>query len=730
MRENEILTTGRGGFSLVRLARLQPSTVLNITDGVSQQQKLTRRAPAPILSPQHLALARSLPHSNASTPTPSLLTPPVSGTPAMSPPPRHEGDDYMNVHVLDQHTSRKKQPRDKTRKLHNTREESESSRRPQRSRRSGPQTMSSDGSGSGLYVPSSFDGDENSSAKVPLLRSFARPNEPLHGPQSITEINRVHVQTWPTPSSPVDVVDEADSPSVNALRSLSLKVPPRSNSQGLQRVSTSLARRLTFFKPKPAVSFVTVPSHQAGKKSEEISRRSSAHGKSLAYVDVNPRRPTFKDGKVTSRTLETPATITLRKASKVYATSPITTSMSATLDRECEHERVEDAPACELLAFYSSPTLTNKPTLSGLSSLESPEAAVSLKEHPIITADMGSTRVQSDSRSVSQFSAMSNARRSSVPAEALLTFADVHVAPGSFAVEAKSRRQSLVPLEFNRRISTVHFLSRDSVHEVIWREDETTSDTSLTASSGASEQVGHSFRSTPSSEIVETQVQELAIGPKGSKAAFPKASDSFSKFTKMPETLFQWTWGASSTSAEEQTRAFEPESGSLGPVTKVTTQAADETGDPISQILVNNTSPGITNLQHSSDPQHSRSQRPSFSNILSVQSFPPLRTRSSTAEWQRAPLVDLNDPFAGRVGQNSVQKHTYSAEQVPDVGSDIARGKEGGSLQSVAGCDRILGPSPQVHARLGSIGAVGSSIGISSHKRILSRQKLHSRSDS
>ena len=636
----------------------------------------------------------------------------------------------MTVHAVDQHSSRKKQPRDKTRKLHNTREESESSRRPQRSRRSEPQTTSSDGSGSGLYVHSSFDGDENSSAKVPLLQGFARPSEPLHGPQSITETNRVHVQTWPTPSSPVDVVDEADSPSVNALRSLSLKVPSRSNSQGLQRVSTSLARRLSFFKPKPAVSFITVPSHQPSKKSEEISRKSSAHSKSLAYVDVNPRRPTFKDGKEISRTLETPATITLRKASNVYATSPITTSMSATLDRECEHRRVEDAPACELLAFYSSPTLTNKPTLSDLSSLESPEAASSLKEQPIITADMGSTRVQSESRSVSQFSAMSNARRCSVPAEALLTFADVHVAPGSFAVEAKSRRQSLVPTEFNRRISTVHFLSRDSVHEVIWRADETTSDTSLTGSSGASEQVGHSFRSTPSSEIVEAQVQEPAIGPKGSKTAFPKASDSFSKFTKMPENLFQWSWGASSTSAEGKTGAVEPESGSLGPVTRVTTQAADAdaNGDSMGPLLVNNTSPGIANWLQSSDQQHSRFQRPSSYDILSVQSFPPLRTRSSTAEWQKAPLVDLNDPFAGRVGQSSVQKRTYSTEHLTDVGGDIASGKERGSSQRVAGGDRILGPSPHVNARLGSVGTVGSSVGISSHKRVLSRQKLQSRS--
>lgn len=493
-----------------------------------------------MLSPQHLALARSLPHSEASTPTPSLLTPPVSGTPNMSPPPRHEADDYISVHVSDHHHHKRKHPSKKQRKRYNTREGSEGSRPLQRSLRSGLQTGTSNGSDCELCDAGI---DEDSGSNAPLIKIVARPYLPnhLHGPQDTTAADRVHVQTWPTLSSSVVAVDEPDSPAVNALRSVSLQVPTRSKSQGLQRVSTTLANTLNFFRSDPAVSFAAVPPHQASKKAEETSRRSSAHSKSLAYRDVTRRCPTLTDGKDGSRTLETPATITLRKASNVYATSPITTSMSALLTRERENKRAADAPAAELLSFYSSQTLEKKPTFTDPPSPESAEAPRSLKEQPTFTFEMDSQPIRRGSKSVSRCSDISNARRCSLPAEAALTFADVHVSPGSFAVGPNPRKQSLIPTEFSRRISTVQIRSRNSVHEVIWREDETTSGSSLTASSRASQHVGHSFRSTPSPESEGSPTQESAIGPKETKAVLPRVSDSVSVFTKMPDRVFRWT---------------------------------------------------------------------------------------------------------------------------------------------------------------------------------------------
>lgn len=688
-----------------------------------------RRAPAPTLSPQHLTLARSLSHSRTSTPTPSLLTPPVSGTPNMSPPPQHEADDYMNVHNTDNHHHKRKHPRRKTRKLYNTREGSEGARPPQRSLRPGPQTANSNGSGCELCAAEISDGDDAAS-NAPLLRSLDPPNPRNHvqRPQNNTEYGGVLVQTSPTLISPVTPVDEPDSPAVNALRSLSFQVPVRSNSQGLQRVSTALASTLNLFRPNPTVSFAAVPSHKISKKAEEISRRSSAHSQSLAYRDINRRQPTFKDGGNVPRTLETPATITLRKASNVYAASPIKTSMGASLSREQEYERAADAPESELLAFYSTQGLEKGPTPSDLSSPESAKAPRSLREQPTLTFEGESQSFRTRSKSVSQFNVISNARRCSMPAEATLTFADVHVAPGSFATGPKSRKQSLLPAEFNRRISTVQFRSRNSVHEVIWREDETTSDSSLTASSGASQYAGHSFRSTPSPESESSPIREPAIKPKEATAHLSTVPESVSIFTKMPDNIFRRTWGASSASVEGTPRPVDPKADSIDQFAEATPRSADKQGDPLAQVLVISTlNPGSPNLHQSSDQQSSRSQRPSLSELPSVQSFPPLRPRSSTAEWQKAPLVDLNDPSAGRASQYQIKEITPSWGLGTGAGSSSGmkgrRERRSSQLHDIAD-DGSSTKRPHAKSRLGSVGTPGSGIGESSRKRVLLRHKV------
>lgn len=634
----------------------------------------------------------------------------------MSPPPRHEADDYMNVHIPDHHHHTRKHSRNKTRKLHNIREGSEGSRLPQRSLRSGPQTATSNGSDCELCAAGISDDGEDSGSNAPLIKRLGRPNlrSRLHGSQETTEVDGFHIQRWPTLSSSIVAVDEPDSPAVNALRSLSLQVPIRSSSHGLQRVSTALANTLNIFRPNTAISFDAVPSHKASKKAEEASRRSSAHSRSLASRNINRRCPPLKDGKDVFRTLGTPATITVRKASNVYSISPITTSISASLIRE--HKRAADAPASELLAFYSSPTLEKRPTVTDLPSPESAEAPRRLKEQPTFTLETMSRSVRRGSKSVSQFSDISNVRRCSMPAEAALTFADVHVVPGSFIARPKSRKQSLVPTEFSRRISTVQFWSRNSVHEVIWREDETRSESSLTASSRASQHVGHSFRSTPSLESEGSPAQEPAIEQEETKAALPMGSDSVSMFMKIPDNLFRWNWGPSSASSEGTPRAVDPKSDPLGHVAEPSPRAACTQDDPVEQVLVISTSdPGFASLPQSSDQQLSRSHKPSFSQLPSVQSFPPLRPRSSTAEWQRAPLADLNDPLAGRVIQFQIQKSTQKSfvggkERRPSQLLDIAGGRRWSS-------------SPHANARLGSVGSVGSGIGASSRKRLLLRRK-------
>ena len=683
------------------------------------------RTPTPILSPQHLALARSLPHSRTSTPSPSFLTPPVSGTPAMSPPPRHEADDYMNVHNSHNQHYKRKQRGENPSKVHDTREGSEETR-PQRSLRSGPQTANSDASDSGLPAAILSDGDENARSNAPLVKSLSPSNHRnhIHGPQTSTETGGVHVQASPTLTPSVGALDEHDSPAVSALRSLSFQAPVRSKSQGLQRVSTALANTFNLFRPGSAVTFADVPSRQASRKAEEASRRSSAHSKSLAYPDINRRLPTVKDGKDVPQMLETPATITLRKASNVDVASPLNTSMGASLSCEQECERAADAPASELLAFYSSPASEKGPTPSDISSPESAQAPRSPRQQSAITFEVEDQSFRERSKSISQCNDISNARRCSTPAEATLTFSDVHIAPGTFANGPKSSKQSSLPAESNRRISIVQFRSRNSVHEVIWREDDTTSGSSLTASSRGSQYAEHSFRSTPSSESRGSPTREPAIKSKETKALLPAVPESVPVFTKMPDRLFQWTWGQSSASIEHTPQAVDIKSDTVGPVAETTARSVDTKRDPLAQELVNSTlDPDLVSLQQSSDQQDSRFQKPSISKLPRLQSFPTLRSRSSTAEWQKAPLVDLNDPFAGRASRCQVEKVPHFAELGTGVGdSKKGRGEIRPSLLYDATTGRRSLSSSYATAGLCSVSSVGSSIGASSRKRVMSRR--------
>ena len=634
----------------------------------------------------------------------------------------------MNVYSTENHHHKRKQQRKKSRRLYNTREGSEGTRPPHRSLRSGAQTASSDGSDCEVDAAEVSDQDDDVSSKAPLIRSLGpdSPRNHVQGLQSSTEHGEVNVQASPTLTSSVAAIEGDDSPAIHALRSLSFQAPVRSKSQGLQRVSTALASTFNLFRPNPTVSFADVQSRKAGKKAEEASRRSSAHSKSLAYQDMNRRPPTFKESKDVSRMLETPATITLRKASKVSVNSPIKTSMGASLTCEQNCERPADAPSSELLAFYSSTPSEKGSIPSELPSPESAEATRSLRQQPTFTFDVESQSFRARSKSVSQFNDISNARRCSTPAEAALTYADVHVAPGSFATGSKSRQQSLPPAEFNRRISTVQFRSRNSVHEVIWREDETTSNSSLTTSSGTSPHAGHSFRSTPSPASSGSPTREPKVKRNNTKAFLPTVPESMSIFTKMPENLLRWNWGTSSTTIEGAPRAVDAKNDTVGPVAVATVDSADTKGDPLAQVLVNSTlDSSVASLQQSSDQQSSRFQKPSFSKLPRLQSFPHLRTRSSTAEWQKTPLVDLNDASAGRAGQYQDQKVTQFAGQSTGAGKNVKGGKEKqpSQLHETIGGKRSMS-LPYANARLGPVSSPGSGIGASSRKRVLPRRKL------
>ena len=77
-------------------------------------------------------------------------------------------------------------------------------------------------------------------------------------------------------------------------------------------------------------------------------------------------------------------------------------------------------------------------------------------------------------------------RRKSEAAGVAITYADVHIAPGTF-VSSPSRTMTWQnPEVFVQRVSAVQLRASNSVHEIIWREDETLSSSSISPSSHGS----------------------------------------------------------------------------------------------------------------------------------------------------------------------------------------------------------------------------------------------------
>lgn len=505
-------------------------------------------------------------------------------------------------------------------------------------------------------------------------------------------------RTWPRLSNTTGRDDGAVSPAVNALRSLTQPQPTKSDfeSRRLRRMSSALANSFNFLRSRtPTVqSGVTSGSGSPGgdiDSGQRITQR-NRH----AHRDTDDRCPTSRDGKIVSGRL-TPSSITLRKASNVNAATLPGTSMSASLHLEDENLRSSEAAATELLAFYSS---RNDETPNLISS-RSPTPGTSGSPFKLTQESSSTNERRASMATCPPTVHFSKVRRHSDLAENMLTFTDVHIAPGTFSVEADSRKQSLAATEPPpRRISVVQFRSRNSIHEVIWREDETTSGSSFTSSSRTStspRRVGQSWRSgKPSPEADEGQAKEL---PEVSMHNAPVPSAGMEQ---LPVDLFQWSWGKTAASSDYTAQVN-----------------GRKSTRPGLRRLTSASNPDFSRTRQYSDPcttieRHQRSS----SEIRDIQPFPPLRDRSSTLEWQKAPLVDINDPLAGRWGDHGPNEVTT----IYDRGrARLDSGDHALLHQSLS----IRRPSshPWAPARNELSGRVGSSVGSSSHVRVIYKQK-------
>lgn len=610
----------------------------------------------------------------------------------MSPPPREEADDYLNARS---HGKHRKRAGRQSRHHRNTVEETEvpgfALRSPKSATRSiGVRSDSCSASSTATDGESVFDASFPSKSMEQLKLNT---NVPLN-PQDTTEFETAHVPTWSTFNVPSSENRDVESPAVKALRSLSQPLTPETGSRTLRRMSTALAASFGFLTPAKD----SMDSSNLTCKRSTSSREESHHRNKFSERSCPSRRTTFKEPKGATTTLETPATITLRKASNMSIPSPATSSLSASIISRDAYKPDPLAPTSELLAFYATPVNSHeRPQLLSGPSPKTSNSPSSVQVNPSWNQDAFSSSERKKSISMAKFN---DVGYYSSPAESTLTFTDVHTAPGSFAVESSSRKTSLSFSESFRRTSVVHFRSRNSVHEIIWREDEATSCSSFASDS-----------SSPPNQ--ESRAKSPTLCPQDASAPIfvEQGDDACLRIISFPDkreidpeaSLFQWSWNGPPASAKR--------------VKPTRTSTNEQSGDAVPKSGTNG---APTNRRSSSSLL---CNKPSTSELREARSVRQLRKCSSSSECRRDLVEDSEDPIWSHSQHSQEQNNTYFA----GAGAGIPRMPTFGTVIMATGSKRAHGTftgrrmsaHPPTLPRAGPRGSTGSSVGASSHVRIM-----------
>ena len=612
----------------------------------------------------------------------------------MSPPPREEADDYLSAH---RHRKCRKRAGRHPKRNRDTVEEAEASSSALRSPESTTRSFS-DRCGSCGASTKASDGESVSDATLPSENKEQlklNTNIPWNA-QSSGEFDAGRVPTW----SPFDISAtenrdpenrDVESPAVNALRSISQPLTPDTDSRILRRVSTAFGATFGFLTSGKG----SLDSSETSRKRSTASREECQHRNNFSDRKCPSRSTTFKGLKGATTTLETPATITLRKASNMFVPNPATSSLSTSAVNGNANRPDPHGPTSELLAFYATPVVSSErprrfsgPLLQISNSSQHEQVGTLWNQDP---ASPSEPRI---SNSIGQFK---DADCYSSPAENTLTFTDVHTAPGSFAVESRSRKSSLAFPASLRRISVVHFRSRNSIHEVIWREDETTSGSSFTSDS-----------SSPPNQESRTKSPTLCSQGKSGPFIVEEADDAGLRVSSFPagsevnpeESLFQWSWTGLPASAKD--------------VKPTRTSITDR---PRNVVPSGGTNETLPNRRDSSSPLYSK---PFPSELREARSVGQLCKPSSTSERRRNSLEGPQDLISRSSQHSNVQNNTSFA----GVSAGIPRMPTFGTVtesERVHGIftERRTSPCPHTTPRAGPRGSIGSSIGVSSHVRIL-----------
>ena len=567
---------------------------------------LKRRAPAPTFPVGYLQSPQDITPTNLSTQSSPFLTPPVSSGWNSSPPPRPDAGDYLTSRAP--RSRRRKHHARHERKLYNTREEAGE--------------VFSQHEHSDDTLPQDTDSKcsvcESKSAVTPGPGHSTSIRSPPEG--ILPGFGSLHEANEFDPARPLTerVADhhtstQKETSAMIALRRLSQSatMDTSSKSGSLRRMSEAIASSFGIINPIPAEASGNAAKVHAKQPHGSIPRRPSAQ-----TITEHSRRGSLKLTQKPLTILEIPTAISLRKASHVYQ-SNIKEALNSHADIPKTNSKAGSVkmhpPAVELVAFYSEHK--------------------SQFELPMPTDTAGSKGFKRRTSSIVQTSKSSDVRRQSCAAELAITYADVHIAPGTFSAGSISKEDGIPSDGSIQRVSAVQLRSSSSVHEIIWREDESASGSSISCSSQGSV-----------SPLRATQF--LTIGTSGLESGMGLTDSSTDVSMKSTQVPFL-TEGASS--GLQVQNGFSKIFWDKRPA---------RVGQDANSKLYEKTS-GMKNGLNSSGPRNPNSSQPKVSvkkrdirrnmrvsrseGTLGLESFPPLPQRNSTKDWRMPPIRSISN---------------------------------------------------------------------------------------
>ncbi len=388
----------------------------------------------------------------------------------------------------------------------------------------------------------------------------------------------------------------------------------------IQDGAAAIASLTTAFAPPPlSENFVTQPSSHETQESqtwEWVGRNVSDSAR-----EHRKRRLHREGGEARKRWTESPATITLRRASGApQRRSSTTFSYPSTIQ-----SRLQDA--MDDLTKNGPPLLSSE--LQSSRQSKSPATTVSSNstspDHRSLSAGrgIGESLIQSRQGEAADPHATPTLPRQILTAEPATTFTHVQVATPIATGFTGAQEVSMA----HHQLSTTQTVqARSSVYEIIWNDD-------------------YSSDSPDSSDRTPPESKEQPLGPISSHSDIDLNSTSTDKHPDVPSDQLasvQSRLGSTVGSRNSKVHNCEPFAKwgwTANRRRSIPTTIENTPEVAVSDIPVSSASDFFENDDNVTAP---------VLVVQSVQSFPPLLDRSSTQDWITPCLIDLNDPLAGR----------------------------------------------------------------------------------